>query len=325
MLSLPLPPNNRKKDGFNGQKAIVLPRKVIEICESSQLISPLFVTDIGFYPKAKYHYRQRRNGSDQTILIYCSDGSGWIKTVRGIIPVEQGQFVCIPAGTAHTYGSNDNDPWSIYWLHFTGTLAPQFDALLTLQHTRVCRSVTYNEERIKLFERIYTVLETGYSTDNLTYINMCLWHYLSSLCYPDTFILPQQREYKDLMDVAIEFMRENLNRPLQLQELASHIHISVSYFSALFKKKTGYPPLEYFNYIKIQKACQYLQFTNFHIKEIACKLGIEDPFYFSRLFTNIMGIAPADYRLSKKCKSNAPDHSIDLYPTQLDNIVHDLK
>jgi AraC-like DNA-binding protein len=298
--------SSRKKDGFNGQKAIVLPRKVIEGCESSPLISNLFITDIGFYPKAKFHYRKRRNGSDQSILIYCSDGSGWIETARGTINIEQGQYISIPAGTSHIYGSHEKDPWSIFWLHYKGSKAVHFNELLTLQYSRVCRSVNYSEERTKLFNRMYTTLETGYGIDQLTYVNMCFWHYLSSFCYPDIFLLPQQQEYKDIIDVVIDYMRENLHRPLQLQELAGHIHISVSYFSALFKKKTGYPPLEYFNHIKIQKACQYLQFTNMHVKEIACKLGIEDPFYFSRLFTNVMGVSPAEYRSKKESRAQTP-------------------
>lgn len=293
--------NTRKRDGFNGQKAIVLPRKILESCERTPIINSLFFTDIGFYPKAKYHYRKRQHGSAQHILIYCTDGTGWFEIDGHTINVEQGQFLYIPANTPHVYGSHENDPWSIYWLHFKGEKADQLQNLLSGTHTGCfSRSISYSEERIKLFDRIYATLETGYSSDNLTYVNMCLWHFLSSFCYSDIFLLPQQQEHKDIMDIAIEYMRNNLHRPLQLQELASHIHISVSYFSALFKKKTGYPPLEYFNHIKIQKACQYLQFTKMHIKEIAYKLGIDDPFYFSRLFANMMGIAPAEYRQKKE-------------------------
>ncbi|MET0394146.1 MAG: AraC family transcriptional regulator [Chitinophagaceae bacterium] len=293
--------SNRKKDGFNGQKAIVLPRKIVDSCGASPIIRNLFITDIGFYPKAKFHYRKRPNGSAQHIIIYCTDGAGWFEADGKTIDVKQGQFLYIPAGTPHVYGSHDNDPWSIYWLHFKGEQAAHMETLLAGTHDRnCCRSISYSEERIKLFDRIYATLETGYSSDNLTYVNMCLWHFLSSFCYSDIFLLPQRQEYKDIMDVAIGYMRDNLHRPLLLQELAAHIHISVSYFSALFKKKTGYPPLEYFNHIKIQKACQYLQFTRMHIKEVAYKIGIDDPFYFSRLFTNMMGISPAEYRQKKE-------------------------
>jgi AraC-like DNA-binding protein len=46
----------------------------------------------------------------------------------------------------------------------------------------------------------------------------------------------------------------------------------------------------------VQKACQYLLFTGLRVKEIAYELGIEDPFYFSRMFSRIMGSSPNEYR-----------------------------
>ena len=299
----------QKNDGFNGQKAIVLPSKVVEACESSELLCNLFITDIGYYPKAKFHYCQRISGCAQSILIYCSDGEGWIETERGHITVEKDQFVIIPAGLAHTYGSSRQHPWSIYWIHYSGKMASHFDALLSMQYTHVCRSLTFSEERIKLFDRMYQVLETGYCKDILGYINMCFSHYLSSFCYSDIFLLPQKKEYKDLIEIVIEFMQENIHRPLQLHELASQVHISVSYFSVLFKKKTGYSALDYFNHIKIQKACQYLQFTDMHVKEVAVKLGFDDPYYFSRLFNNVMGMPPGEYRSRKNCRTH-PDFKV---------------
>jgi AraC-like DNA-binding protein len=70
----------------------------------------------------------------------------------------------------------------------------------------------------------------------------------------------------------------------------------VSHYSSLFKKKTGFSPIDYFNHLKIQKACQYLQFTQLRIREIALKVGISDPLYFSRLFTQTMGYSPKEYR-----------------------------
>ena len=51
--------------------------------------------------------------------------------------------------------------------------------------------------------------------------------------------------------------------------------------------------------LKVQKACQYLLFTDLRIKEIANKLGIEDQYYFSRMFTKIMGMSPVAYRIKR--------------------------
>jgi AraC-like DNA-binding protein len=290
----------RKKDGFNGQKAIVLPHKIVEGCAGTKLVHQLFITDIGFYPKAKFHYRQRFTGVSQHILIYCIDGKGWLHFKDKEHEIECGQFMIIPANLAHKYGSYEQDPWSIYWLHFKGSASGNFAQLLSKQNTQFVSNINFSDERIRLFNNIYETLENGYSADNLGYINMCLWHFLSSFCYPDVFQIPFSKDQKDAIDISVDFMQQHLHQTLTLQQLAAEVHISPSHYSALFKKKTGYPPLEYFNHIKVQKACQYLQFTNLQVKEIAYKLGINDPFYFSRFFSNVMGQSPLDYRNRKQ-------------------------
>ncbi len=74
--------------------------------------------------------------------------------------------------------------------------------------------------------------------------------------------------------------------------MSRHVNLSVSHFCMLFKNKIGYTPVEYVNHLKVQIACQYLQFTNHRIKEIAELIGMEDPYYFSRLFQSLMGVSP---------------------------------
>jgi len=291
----------RKKDGFKGQKTVVLPTKVIRNCEDSPLMKQLFVTDIGFYPKAKFHYRERFEGVSQHILIYCVDGKGWLHFKdEEEQEVGTGEFLIIPADMPHRYGSVEEDPWSIYWIHFKGVLSPELVYNMTRQHTEFVRPVNFSDDRVRLFNTMYNTLENGYSGDNIGYINMCLWHYLSSFCYDNQFMLPAHRKEKDSIDRAIEFMQQHLDQTFSLAQLAEEVYLSPSHFSALFKKKTGYPPLEYFNHIKVQKACQYLQFTNLQVKEIAYRLGINDPFYFSRFFSNIMGQPPLEYRNRKR-------------------------
>ena len=50
----------KKKEGFQGQKAIVIPRQILNNrCAKNDVISALYVTDIGYYPKARFHFRER--------------------------------------------------------------------------------------------------------------------------------------------------------------------------------------------------------------------------------------------------------------------------
>jgi len=128
------------------------------------------------------------------------------------------------------------------------------------------------------------------------YANMCLWHFLTTFLYNDKYDTSGKLNNKDATDIAIDFLGKNIDKVLSLEEIAKEVYLSPSHFSYLFKKKTGFSPIEYFNHLKVQKACQYLLFTNLRIKEISQELGIEDQYYFSRMFTKVMGIAPNEYR-----------------------------
>ncbi|MDR2376017.1 MAG: helix-turn-helix transcriptional regulator, partial [Treponema sp.] len=64
----------------------------------------------------------------------------------------------------------------------------------------------------------------------------------------------------------------------------------------LFKHTTGYAPIEFFLRTKIQASARDLYFSNLPVRDIALSYGIEDPYYFSRLFKKIMGISPLKFR-----------------------------
>ena len=70
----------RIKEGFKGERAIVLPAFLIEELKQDPLGSELYITDIGYYPHACFHYR-KRNTEEATefILIYCMEGEGWFE------------------------------------------------------------------------------------------------------------------------------------------------------------------------------------------------------------------------------------------------------
>jgi len=288
---------SRKRDGFAGQQAIVLPKSVIDICSDTIPINSMFITDMGFYPKARFHYRQRLTGVPENILIYCVDGKGWAQMPdKGVMPIGTGEFLIIPTGTPHRYGADDAHPWSIFWMHISGHQAAAVANLMMGSSRSHINAVPYDEERVRLFDDMYDMLEKGYGLDNLIYVNMTLWRFLVSFIQSDKFALTRRTADKDAISKTIDYMQENIHMSLKLEDFSAYVNISPSHYSALFKRKTGYAPIEYFNHLKIQKACQYLQFTDLRIGEIGQKIGISDQYYFSRLFRNIMECPPIEYR-----------------------------
>jgi AraC-like DNA-binding protein len=290
----------RKKEGFEGQKAIVIPRKILASqCENNNITGKLYITDIGYYPKAKFHYRERLHGADQHILIYCTDGKGSVRISKSEYAIKPGDFFIIPKNIAHIYASNDTNPWTIYWIHFKGDVADDIVALGQKQLEGYKGFVHYNDARISLFNNMYDQLERGYGSDNIIYANMCVWHYLTTFIFHDKFNVEDRLSKYDTIDRAIDFMSEKIDQMINLEDIAKTVNLSSSHFSSLFKKKTGFSPIDYFNHLKVQKACQYLLFSDLRVKEIAFKLGVDDQYYFSRLFSKVMGVSPNEYREKK--------------------------
>lgn len=284
----------RKKEGFHGQKAVVIPRKIIsDQCADHPVISSLYVTDIGYYPRAQYHYRERLHGIDQYIFIYCIDGRGTVSIEKSNYEVEAGEFFIVPANVAHSYMADEDHPWTIYWIHFKGNAAAAITELFVNRYNGYKGFQQQHDRSLQLFDEIYHHLERGYSMDHLVYSNMCLQHFLGSFLYPKN---DSNTSTLGPHHIAIDYMNRHLDRMLPVEEMAASVNLSPSHFTYIFKLKTGFTPIEYFNHLKVQKACQYLLFTEMRVKQIAYELGIEDQSYFSRLFTKVMGVSPNEYR-----------------------------
>lgn len=80
------------KNGFTGERALVLPRMIVDKLEEDPLTSMLHITDIGYYPKAKHHFRERKEPINQYVFIYCIDGAGWYRIGEQEYTVSANQY-----------------------------------------------------------------------------------------------------------------------------------------------------------------------------------------------------------------------------------------
>lgn len=283
-------------EGFKGERAIVTPYNIRDLQANNEITKQMFVTHIGYYPNAKYHYREREKGTPENILIYCENGKGWVEHNDEIHNLASNQAYIIPANEPHAYGTDNRNPWSIYWIHFKGENINMFKNILGCKLNIEDSQNSRFKERFTLFEDMYQNLEMGYNPENLEYISFCLMYFLASLKY-----LSQYREIKnvkvdDTIQKSILFMKDNLEERITLEDIANAVGYSSSHLNTLFAKKTSYSTMVYYNQLRIQRACTYLQFSDLKIKEIAFRLGFYDPFHFSKSFLKEMGISPKEYR-----------------------------
>ena len=286
----------KKQDGFPGQLSYVVPTKILELVTRNPLISDLYFTDIGYYPQASHHFREREKGVPQAILIYNVEGKGLITIGPASFEIPPDHFFIIPSDMPHAYYADDQDPWSIYWIHFTGSKSGLFSRI-ALHPIPIGRSkVSRINERLELFSEIFKNLDRGFSIEALEYTNLCMSHLLASFTHVGQFRLINEGRGKDPVGQCINFMLEHLNRKLKLEDMASEVSLSASHFSRLFTKRTGHSPIDYFIQLKTQRACRMLDNTDWSIAEVARETGFEDQFYFSRQFRKVMNMSPREYR-----------------------------
>ena len=296
----------KQRDGFQGEKLISLPDNIWKkAIKKNPVLGNLYVTYIGYFPKAAYHYRERKNGCSDNILIYCVRGKGWYKIKDKLFEVQPNEYFILPATKEYiSYGADEKDPWTIYWVHFSSSDIHTFNRSFEIGLFDGPQPITFNEKGLELWNSMYENLEMGYGKENLSKTNLCLYHFVSTFLYPNKNINEKKQDEKDLISNTILFMRSKLAEKLTLEDLALMNKLSASHFSLLFKKETGMSPLDYFIHLKLQQACLLLLTSEIKVKRIASDLGYDDPYYFSRLFKKHIKISPLQYRFSPPSKSS---------------------
>lgn len=292
---------NRKMDGFEAQKLFIQPDYMLEELGENELTGTLHVSDIGCFPKARFHYRERDEGCDAHILIYCMEGQGWISVGSGKqLNVQPRQLAVIPAGMPHRYGASLDNPWTIFWMHLRGEHATQLIEAYGLDAGLLPLSPAMHARWLDDFEQCYALLtDKPYSMPAQIHVSQTVRHLLSSVGL-NAGSAAQDKKRERYLEEAIRYMSERLAESITLPELAVHVGLSKQHLNYLFKQETGCPPVEFFLRLKMQRASQLLALTDLSIKEVCGMIGLSDPYYFSRLFKKIMGSSPTRYRGTPK-------------------------
>jgi len=99
-----------------------------------------------------------------------------------------------------------------------------------------------------------------------------------------------------IVSTSTYFIKENYEKPLTLKLLAANSYCNPTYLSHIFKEKMNTTITEYINNVRIQKAKELIDLTSKSITEISIKVGFNDSGYFGRVFKNIIGLSPKEYR-----------------------------
>jgi len=281
-------------EGFENQRLCVVPRPLVDAALQRPVTRRLVVTDAGFFPDAEDHLRVRPEGADESILMVCTRGSGWVRTTERV-GVTPGMCVLIPARLAHSYGSSTSHPWTIWWCHVRGAESRDFAVALGAEHGAATLTLRSFDRIVALFDELVSGLERGQTPAHLLAASGTAWHLLSQIAVDRA--LP---ETGTPLERAMRYLADRVDATVRVGDLADLVGLSASHLSALFRQATGGGVTAHHTALKMARARGLLDTSSLGIAEVARAVGYEDPLYFSRQFRKVHGVSPSDYRSQRK-------------------------
>lgn len=92
-----------------------------------------------------------------------------------------------------------------------------------------------------------------------------------------------------------QYIEGHIAEHIALTTVAGHVNLNPSYLSRVFKQRTGVSLVNYITEQKMDRAAQLLKSGKYKVKEVSELLGIEDQYYFNKLFFKVFRMKPSEY------------------------------
>ena len=178
----------------------------------------------------------------------------------------------VPAGMAHQC----NYRGKLLVLNLVGELTEKQDMVL-LSYPLI---VSMKGQIIQLVELIQQELRQNPQSKTVRYLYSYLYGKLIENCAAPS----------------IRYIAEHYDMPITVNQLAEIENYNATYYSDWFKQQTGVSPSMYLRYIRINRAKELLEETDYTVMDIAVMVGYSSNSTFTRAFHSVTGMTPKEYR-----------------------------
>lgn len=147
------------------------------------------------------------------------------------------------------------------------------------------------------FEQTHRYLKQITAIDSLD--DLCFWLTDALNKFTDLVFRYADVKHVDVIHKTVQYVRKNYSKKITLEEVASSVYLSPSYFSKVFKQEMGCNFNTYLNTVRIEKGKELLLNGNLRLVDIAYAVGFEDQSYFTKVFKKLTGVAPCKFKESK--------------------------
>ncbi len=271
---------------------------------------PEMARHLYFYPTWCGHYfctsryYMKRDSYPPLLVIFVRKGVLNVEYRGEKRRAETGDVVLLDCTEPHYYHAENN--LEFLYMHYEGSNAHAITRQIISQRGWLMRAEERNSrgwlmqdsrnERVGLLLQDMVYLYEHNRVESMFESSMRIYRLF------DIFLSPTKQEEKEELPVtaAVEYIRANVGAQITLDELAKIAKLSPYYFSHMFKRETGFAPMEYVINTRIGRAKGLLLNTNMSVSEIAYEVGYGSAASLINVFSGRVGESPGQYRKSHR-------------------------
>ncbi|KAA1179970.1 AraC family transcriptional regulator [Rhizobium tropici] len=239
-----------------------------------------------------YDWDGRRRGQTPfTVLQHTISGTGRLRYENRNYRVNAGDTLLVLVPHNHRYWLEKGERWEYFWISMNGEEALRIHRLILAAAGPVLKLQQATIDQLAdCGLRLVKGATTPASASAIAYE-------AAMALYDDVFGSHAFAADRSVMQIVIDYINANLDKPLPVEELAKVGGLSRAHFSRVFAENEGVPPAEFVLQQRMQRAAKLLTKAAFiPVKEVAIMSGFDDANYFSKVFRRIYGINPTEFR-----------------------------
>ena len=227
-------------------------------------------------------YSVTRHAHTSWELIYCTSGSGVIKTDLHTLPYDTGDVIIMPPNVPHINHSQEG---------FTNIHINMIDPAFSLSQPTVILSDSEGLLLNAFSAAFFHFSKPEHSIPFLSAYGDLICYYIASL--------QEGQEHSGVVEEIINCIIRNYpDCDFELDSYLRSLPFSYDYLRRVFKNETGLTPHQFLTNkrLEIAASCLSSELTGRSVSEIAHLCGYREPLYFSRVFKKVYGVSPSGYQ-----------------------------
>ena len=244
------------------------------------------------------------SGEDTCYLLLILESSFTLKYGGETVLLNPGSAVLLGpgGGTLATAGSGAAEligcRFPLVLLHDLKTTAGRnFSRLFAAGQRTVLYAPVQWQSRIRTLLEMMASASTEQDYPGPLYLLLIL-HYVEQECIAESSAVA--RPHNDTVEQICAYLAANYRQKFSLTEVAAQFYLSPYYRSRLFRRVTGQSIVDYINNRRIEAAQKLLETTELSISAVAEQTGFASAAHFRRVFREVMGTGPLQYRKGHK-------------------------